>query len=176
MSPERQPPLSSQERLAAFGLHENEQLFYRITDKRVMALLQDEQTTIHKISLDANNYGEFLFVTVSREVEGKPAIVTFYGLGHHEYREQWFTDEWYWYQGHPFSTILQSTLTKPEAEKQIQARRDEIAAYVTDHTPSQAAQLFAMLADLTDEDGAYSEMEDMGGFADFGLFSDKEEE
>jgi hypothetical protein len=175
MSLEREP-FSSQDRLAAFGLSENERLLYRITDKRLRKIVADEQTTIHKISLDANNYGEFLFVTVSREVADKPVIITFYGLGHHEYREQWFTDEWYWYQGNPFSTILQSTLSKPEAEKQIQARCDEIVAYVTDHTPSQAAQLFAMLADLTDEDGAYTEMEDMGGFADFGLFVDGEEE
>jgi hypothetical protein len=50
---------------------------------------------------------------------------------------------------------------KQEAQARLQARLEEIRPYVTPVEPSQRARLFEMLADLTDEDGAYTELEDL---------------
>ena len=49
-----------------FGLTEREQLFSRIGKKRFEQILNDEQTVVHDIHEDANDFGDFLFVTTSR--------------------------------------------------------------------------------------------------------------
>ena len=150
-----------------FELTKREQLDYRVSDARFRALLDDEQTRIHSVHTDSNTYGEFLFVTVSRTVSDQTASVSFFGLGYHDYRERWFTDEWVWYENHPASTVLRQTLDKEEAKDLIQKRRDQIQPYAVDAPRSARAKFFEMLADLTDEDGAYNELDDLGDFADW---------
>jgi hypothetical protein len=82
-----------------------EQRYYRVSVERFLELVRDEQTSIHTIELAANDCGEFLFVTVSLPGEAdKPlgersSIAIFYGLGFHEFRERWITQEWFWYEG-----------------------------------------------------------------------------
>lgn len=44
-------------------------------------LLNVPPTTIHKVDVDSNNYGEFLFVTVSRPEEEGPQLLTFLDWG-----------------------------------------------------------------------------------------------
>jgi len=44
----------------------------------------------------------------------------------------------------------------------VQARIDEIAPNISTKRQSKRAQLYELLADLTDEDGAATELEDMG--------------
>ncbi len=81
-----------------FGLTEKEQLFWRVSDERFRSLLEDELTMVHRIEASHNDYGEFLFVTASRPGVKERICMTFYGLGFHEHRERWITDEWFWYQ------------------------------------------------------------------------------
>jgi hypothetical protein len=57
---------------------------------------------------------------------------------------------------------MNKTISWEEAEQLLQQRRAEIAPLVGKTTQSGRGKLFEMLADLTDEDGALSEMEDMG--------------
>jgi len=45
--------------------NERERLYDRISHERFMAILSGEQTTPHSITISSNNYGEFLFVTLS---------------------------------------------------------------------------------------------------------------
>ena len=150
-----------------FGFTEKEKLWDQIGDRRMRAILEDAGTTIHKIEVDSNSYGEFAFVTVSREVDGQRSMVTLWGLGYHEYRERWIADHWRWYQGNPFPAILAQQMTLEEAQDMLERRRQEIAPYLADETQSPRGRLYELLADMTDEDGALAELEDLGEAADW---------
>ncbi len=144
-----------------FGFTEREKLYERVSDKRFRALIADERTTIHEISESSNNYGDFLFVTVSRPTTERRIFLTFWGLGFHEQRERWLIDEWRWYEAKALPDRIQQVIPKAKAEAVLKARLEEINPYVTPLQQSKRAQLFEMLADLTDEDGAATELEDL---------------
>lgn len=155
-----------------FGFTEQEKLYDQISDTRFQAFIADDETTIHKVEIDANNYGEFAFVTLSREAGGQRSIVTMWGLGYHEYRERWIADHWRWYKGNQFPAILTQRMTLEEAQELLTERRREITPYVAQETQSNRARLYELLADLTDEDGAYTELEDLGEAADWLMADD----
>ena len=46
----------------------------------------------------------------------------------------------------------------------IEARLAYVQAHASHETQSRRGQIFELLADLTDEDGAYSEMDDLPGW------------
>jgi hypothetical protein len=87
-----------------------------VSDERFRTLLDDERTTIHQIDLSANNYGEFLFVTLSlpeqasQPVGQRASVVTFFGLGFHDYRERWIIAEWFWYEAFSRPELVEQTL------------------------------------------------------------------
>lgn len=147
-------------RLECFGFNEAEILNTTIMGKRFFPLLKEQQTIIHSVAESGNAYGDFLFVTASRH----SMAITFYGLGFHEYRDRWFTNEWRWYET-PFSSNgCQDEMDKEEALQQILDRRDEILRYADNDTQSEEGYLFEMLAELTDDDGAISSFDDLYGF------------
>jgi len=167
MSHERPKQSGHQRTVDVFGLTKQEQASYRVSDERFRAMLNEEATTIHTVREDENNYGEWLFVTVSRAAPQGPVLMTFYGRGYHEYREQWIIDEWYWYQANPFPKVLEQKVSRAEAEEMLRERLRDIGSYITQEEPSARGKLFAWLADLTDDDGAYAELqdlEDLGGW------------
>jgi hypothetical protein len=162
MSPEFEHPRLSPE-AEAFGLTHHEDLFDRVGDARLQMLLTSDKTTIHKAQLDSNSYGEFMFLTLSREHNGKRHYVMFYGLGFHEQRERWIVEEWQFFSGGEYSASKHEPLTAEQAQKILTERRSDVQTWAKDApAPSKRAHLFEMLADLTDEDGAYAELEDMG--------------
>jgi hypothetical protein len=170
VSPEFQPPISPDQE--PYGFTEHERLFDRISHNRLIEILKDPQTTILKADLDSNTFGEFLFVATQRGAGEKVAHVTFYGLGYHEYRERWIDKEWAWYESTPYSETGQEALTQEQALAIITERQAEIAPELGRQTQSSRGRLYEMLADLTDEDGALSELEDLGDlFDDDDLFS-----
>ena len=144
-----------------FRFTESEKLWERISDNRLKALMDDPQTNIHKVSVDSNSYGEFLFVTVSRPEEGRQQVLTLFGYGYHDFRERWYTQEWAWFRANPFSETLEQRLTREEAEELLQARQEDIAPYVERDTQTARGKLFKMIAELTDDDGAIAELEDL---------------
>jgi hypothetical protein len=144
-----------------FGLTEKEQLFWRVSTKRFDEILKDDQTLIHDIKETSNNFGDFLFVTASRPAHQGRICMTFYGLGFHESRERWITNEWFWYQASPYPDLLKHHLEKPDAAELIKQRRESINPSWTQNTQTQRGNLFEILADLTDEDGALAEIEDL---------------
>lgn len=145
-----------------FGFTEQERLYDRIRNERFMALLSDERTAVHHIEVSSNDYGEFLFVTMSQPVGEERKFLTFWGLGYHESRERWLTDEWRWYETVQFRQQIPQKLDPEDAQAWIQERIDEITPQIQPHQQSMRAKLFEMLADLTDEDGATTELEDLG--------------
>ena len=144
-----------------FGLSRSEQLWYAVSEQRFQALLADDAVTIHKVEVSSNAFGEYVFVTLSKRDGIQQAVLTLYGLGYHEEREEWITERWYWHASNPMSHVMQSKISREEALQQIDARRYEIENERTDTTPSQRAMLFRLIADLTDEDGALAELEDL---------------
>jgi hypothetical protein len=150
-----------------FGFTEREDLFNRVSDRRFRQILADEQTLIHDVTEDYNNYGEFLFVNVSRSSPAGRLSVTFYSLGFHELRERWYLDEWHWYRANHDAERLEKTISKAETEQIIEERHAAITPYVRQQPRSGRAKLFEMLADMIDEDGAYAELEDMGDLAEW---------
>lgn len=168
-----QPPRNSE----LFGLNEKEDLYNSVNDRRFSDFVRDERTQIHSVKVDGNTFGEFLFVTLSREANSKRIYMTFWGLGYHDQREQWITDSWRWYETTPISAQeADSSLSKARTQTQIEARRREVLEQVDNTPPSQRALFFAMLADLTDEDGALTEMEDLEGAGLLDWFVEEDDE
>ncbi len=149
-----------------YGFMEWETLYDRVTDARFRALIEDERTTIHKVEVAANSYGEFLFVSTSRAAGESRVCVSFFGLGYHDHRERWFTQEWFWYRANTFSEVLEKTVSKDEVGELLRQRREEIAPYASQQAQSGRGKLFEMLAELTDDDDAITELEDLGDLAD----------
>ncbi len=144
-----------------FGLTKNEALFWRVSQERFQAILENEQTIIHQINESSNDFGEFLFVTTSRPGEKSRIAMTFYGLGYHEQRERWITDEWFWYQSEPYSKIIEQRIEKEEANELLHQRLESISPFIQEDTQTLRGRIFEILADLTDEDGTLAEMEDL---------------
>lgn len=144
-----------------FGLTEHEQLFSRIGHERLLQMLDDTAMTVHQVEETYNDYGSFLFVTLSKPGKNRRILVTFWGLGFHESRERWIVQEWFWYFAHPFPPTLQSQVDKKQAQQTIRKRHAEMAAHAQEITQSRRGKLFETLADLTDEDGASVELEDL---------------
>lgn len=147
-----------------FAFTDNERLFDRISHVRLLGLLANEQTVIHEVDLSTNSFGEFLFVTASHTENNAAQTTTFWGMGYHESREQWLTNTWSWFDSQ--RRFNGQPLSKEDALAQIETRRRNVLSWDTQSKPSQRAELFALLADLTDEDGALTEMEDLGNLFD----------
>ena len=140
-----------------FEFTRNEQLYNAVGDGRFRAWLTDAQTRIHEAKLSGNSYGEFLFVTLTRGED----TYTYYGLGYHDHRETWIEDRWHFYRANrkPDTSVRVET-----AEAKLSERIRDIAvekSYSNEQEPSQRALLYAMLADLTDEDGALADLDDL---------------
>lgn len=149
-----------------FGLTEREQLFDRVSHERFLAILDDGYNTIREMKLSTNNYGEFLFVTVSRPQGEQHEGITFWGYGYHDYRERWFTEEWFWHRSTIYPNTLERRIARDEAQEILGARLQEITPYLEEGHQSQRGALFELLAEMTDEDGAYIELEDLGDVPD----------
>ena len=150
-----------------FGFTRGEQLVDRVSHERLLGFLAEEGTRVHRVEESSNAYGEFLFVTLSRPDQTRRITVTFFGLGYHEHRERWLLDEWFWYVANPFPETLEQELSPDEARQRLEERRTDIQAHAWQATQSRRGALFEMLADLTDDDGALAEMDDLGDLADW---------
>lgn len=144
-----------------FTFTEREKLYDNISHARLMALLMQPDVDIHEVKEDSNSFGEYLFVTVSCRSEHPKKLYTFWGLGYHEYRERWIVESWQWYESHQ-NPSKKAVLHKEEAITQIKDRGAFVRANAAPTQQSRQAQLYELMADLTDEDGALSELEDLG--------------
>lgn len=131
-----------------------------------MQLLEDENTAVIRAEISTNSFGEFLFVTTQQEQNETAECLTFWGMGYHEARERWIAHEWYWYRGSDYPSSLRQELTLEEVKELIQSRLADIEPELNRTTQTGRGRLYELLADLTDEDGALSELEDLGDFPD----------
>ncbi len=61
----------------------------------------------------------------------------------------------------------EATLDTEEVKKLLHERRKRVQASAQQARQSERGKLFEMLADLTDDDGAYVEMQDLDDLADW---------
>ncbi|NOG49613.1 MAG: hypothetical protein HND48_09355 [Chloroflexi bacterium] len=144
-----------------FTFTEREKLYDQVSHRRFMAIVMQPDMDIHKVKEDSNSFGEYLFVTVSCRTEQPKKLYTFWGLGYHEHRERWIADSWQWFESQRRQEAL-PVLAKEEAYQQIKEREAFVRANATPIQQSRRAHLYEVLADLTDEDGALAELEDLG--------------
>ena len=145
------------------GLTEQEQLFSRVNDKRLRTLIQQPETIIQEAKVSSNNYGEFLFITLGLTSGGKQDWYTFYGLGLHEPRDRYLLDEWHFFPAMAPRDASQP-LSQAEVLQFMDERQAEVRGWAQAHTgQSREGQLFELIAELTDDDGALAEFEDFGG-------------
>lgn len=159
MTPER--PLH-QKPYEIFGLTEEEAIRLRVTDERLKEILAQIDTTTHTIKLSTNAFGEFLFLTTSRGTSQGRICMTFFGLGYHEYRERWVSEEWFWYQSQESAVDIGVKKSTEEISEKLKQRRIEIASHLHEDTQTELGQMFEQFADLTDDDAALAEMQDLG--------------
>ena len=159
MTPER--PLW-QKPYEVFDISETEVARWRVTDEKLREILANPSTMTHSIKLSTNTFGEFLFLTASRGTGQKRICMTFYGLGFHEYRERWISDEWFWYQSQEGAVELQTKIPGEEVFEKLEQRLEEISSQLGQDTQTDLGQMFERLADLTDDDAALAEMQDLG--------------
>ena len=65
--------------------------------------------------------------------------------------------------------MMNQNMEKEEASDLIQKRRESILPYVQEDTQTDYGRLFEILADLTDEDGALAELQDLEKVAEWVL-------
>lgn len=144
-----------------FEFSENEKLFEQISHRRFLRLISTSEVMINVIQESANAFGEFLFVTLTRPKQAEVKPLTFYGLGYHEQRERWIYEYWRWYES--YLDTQGRVVPKRQAIEQIKAREQWVKGMAASGPkPSRRAQMYEMLAELTDEDGALSDLEDFG--------------
>ncbi|MFC1878922.1 DUF2958 domain-containing protein [Chloroflexota bacterium] len=167
MTQEHTPQPAPKRPYEIYGFSEQERLYWRVSDERLRQILADDRAIIHTIRESSNTFGEFLFITTSRPGDQGRVAMTFFGLGYHEHRERWLTDEWFWYQANTYPDMLKDQVDKEEAKQWIQQRQESIQPYTGEGTQSEYGQLFELLADLTDDDGALTELQDLGNVTDW---------
>lgn len=167
MTNEHAPIQSPKKPYELFGFTESEKLRWRVDGNRFEEILMSESTQIHTIKESSNTFGEFLFVTTSRPGNLGHICMTFYGQGFHEYRERWLIDNWFWYQATAQTELRREQIPKEEAQEMLQHHWENIKPHIRLDTQTERGRLFEMLADLTDDDGALAEMEDMDDLLGF---------
>ena len=158
-----------------FGLTEHENLFWRVDQERFEEIINDDETLIHEIKDSSNSFGDFLFITVSRPGSETRICLTFYGMGFHEYRECWITEDWTWYQVDANQDLFEKRIEKELAQELLKERMEQIKPDICQDIQTDRGRLFEMLADLTDEDGALAEFQNLEHLADW-IVGDPEDE
>lgn len=159
---------NANERYTAFGFTYTENLFNTISDERFLDLLRAADTVVHSAEVSSNAHGEFLFVTASRANGDRREVVGFWGQGFHDRRDRYLLDEWRWYVS-THRLGADEAVEKEELLKLIAERRQELEIDAKGYRQSARGEFYEQLADLTDEDGAATEMDDLGDMFDDGF-------
>lgn len=125
-------------------------LWDTIIEKDLLKLLANSKI----ISADAsyNNYGEFIFITFCF---GKDAYFA-WGLGIHESRQKVYDKTWRLDLGNYFPKYEdEKGMYIGDVKKAIEERRAEVDFTVE---PTNESEQFNLIADMADDDFAYSEM------------------
>lgn len=152
--------LDFEKRLVDNGMSETEILYNRVNTKKLLELI-DKAAKICDCHRDYNNYGNFLFVTLAlKGKDGKLEAITFYGAGLHEDREKYLTDQWFWYWSNDW-LLDKPAMDKDEVKQTILSEIEKTKTEAKENPIQKRGKLFNLIADLADEDGAYTFLEDL---------------
>ena len=130
-------------------------LYYTIPHSKFINILQDSQ--IKRVSIGYNNYGEFMFINFSF----KDHYYQAYSLGLHEYRNKIIKNYWYiWELGCNEEIGKKPNIPYKEVLEKIEKRKKEIEK-IKPIENDMATMLYNIVADLTDEDSALVELENI---------------
>jgi hypothetical protein len=131
-----------------------------MSHERLVTLLQDERTTLHEVKLSINEFGEFLFMTLSRptHIGRRVSAITCDSLGFHQYRDRWIYREWFWQRAPLFPEVLERTVEKAAATQQIWERVAASRPQFS-HVQSERGKWFEAVAESRGETAALAEWE-----------------
>lgn len=107
--------------------------------------------------VSTNNYGEFVFFDITTT----HLVLSVWGLGFHEMRERYVSSFELNYANFEQKIREQPAVNKYNLVQFLLKRKAEDEAYYGKPKRSQNGILYGFIADLTDEDAAQTEMEDM---------------
>ncbi len=145
-----------------FGITDEEVSRWRVNNESLNEILSNKNTIVHSVQTSSNLYGEFLFLTCSRGTGAKRACMTFYGLGYHQYRERWLSEEWFCYHIPPSLVAVHTTISKEDTDEVLVQRLADIQPHLVENTQTERGKQFGIFADLTDDDVALSVLRDLG--------------
>lgn len=146
------------------GLTAQEQRAGLLKNEKLKEILAAPDTRLHAVKQSFNHYGEFLFITLSRQGGQGRVFATFYGLGYHKYRERWITNEWFWYQSIGNTEIHNQTITPETLNEAVATAQESIRPKIKTHTQTPRGKLFELLASISDDDAALAEIEQIDLF------------
>lgn len=134
-----------------------------LSHERMLEIVADGHTRIIRADYDWNSYGEFIFITIA-DPDTKFAL-DFYGRGYHEQRGIYYSD---WHGSiNMHNEFFYKDKWQVNASDEFEKLLEEYPAPFKTIQPTPRQQLFATLADLTDDDGALTELEDYDFGDDF---------
>ena len=130
-------------------------LDYRIPHNKFLKILKDSK--IKKVNVDYNLYGEFMFINFVFKGHYYQA----YSLGLHEYRNKIIKNYWYiWELGYTKDVSKKPNIPYKKVLEKIEERKKKIEK-IKPIENDMAIMLYNIIADLTDEDSALVELENI---------------
>lgn len=143
-------------------LTDRQMTFDHISHKDLMSMVAAPIFRIVLLEEDTNFFGDFMFIRIVKA----GYCFTAYSLGFHHESESYVIDGWKIMDaGKYLPNVNNDTFRIPsdDAIKIINEKYLEIKGYADKHIrDSERGELFEMLSELGDEDGAYAMLDDMG--------------
>jgi len=135
-------------------LTEKELLWDKVTYERLEELIKDPDIEVISMRPSENNYGEFWFITVLDKRDNK--AMTFYGLGFNWSRNKYMTNFKFYQSNIDTEKNLEFKDKKAILAKMYLEYRDTLEK--EQNFKEEPDYEFEMLADMADEDYAYSQL------------------
>ncbi len=131
-----------------FLFTEKERLSGFVSDDRFREMVFHEQTHIYEVSLAAPSYGEFIFLTASLPTWQGRVIKGFYGLGFHQYGQEWLVDRWRFYTPKKRTAVWEQYLPPKSVATLLQHRKQHIRPFVAATPVWSISRLPEIIAEL----------------------------
>lgn len=132
---------------------ERELLHNKVSYDRLLELINNPEYEVVNLTNSTNNYGEFWFVTLHHKKSNRN--ITFYGLGFNWARNRYIVDEFGFYRAESYDK--QEPLDKKDVWAILHLERKKMLKR-NEEFKEEANEEFEMLADVADEDYAYSHL------------------
>lgn len=150
-------------------LTKNEKLFERIGEEKLFKLIGDGIVVPRMCEVDDNSFGEWLFINCLVAAKPERSIMFVSKFGFHYHKEEYEMDRAYgFYTGGKIYGDSGRDITLEEVAKEADEYRTEMERnaklYNNDEDPERKKRndMYDLMAELGDEDGALGEMRDLG--------------